>query len=301
MEQLKNHPLYRKHDIDSAMSALWAFYKSNFLVLFGISAVMSVTIQFAASMIDMTSFQEAALARDFELMVGNMKELLFPAMIVSLIGLFFAVVLQHFIIHRPVDEGNSIMVSAIQGIKYFFPFLILMILMSFLGAFALMVGLLMLVVGAFFVALYMFTLYVILLPVLIIEGTNIGNAISRTFSLLHRNFWTNVGWAAVFLILLIVISFVLSAIMLPLTAGAAVATGDAPVITGLTTNPLIIILSGLLNALTLPLMPIFGCILYFTARAREDESINVPPEEYKPRIEDLYSRPRDETRNDPDL
>ena len=53
MDQFSNHPLYRKHNIDSAMSSLWEFYKKNFLTLFITSLVMSLVIQYASTMVNM--------------------------------------------------------------------------------------------------------------------------------------------------------------------------------------------------------------------------------------------------------
>jgi hypothetical protein len=303
MEQdYKNHPLYRKHDLDSAMSSLWNFYKSNFIPFFIISFVMSLVIQYASTMINMEELQELALSGDTLAVIEKMKEMVVPAVIISLIGLLFAVILQHFVIYKPLGNSN-ILSSVLNSLKYYFPFLVIMILMAFFGSFALFLGLLLLFIGAFFAGLYLFTLYVFVLPVLMVEGPNISNAIGRTFSLVHRNLWNNLGWAAVFLIILIVLTVILTALLiLPLSGEAIMSafSGDTSEVVDKATSPLVTVLSAAINALTLPLMPIFGCIIYFSARAREDESQQVPEEEYRPKIEDLYSRPRDETRDDPD-
>jgi hypothetical protein len=42
MDQISNHPLYKIHNIDSAISSLWDFYKKKFAVLFIISLVMAL-------------------------------------------------------------------------------------------------------------------------------------------------------------------------------------------------------------------------------------------------------------------
>ena len=49
---------------------------------------------------------------------------------------------------------------------------------------------------------------------MMIEDNSIIHTITRTFSLTHRNFWSNIGWVAVFIIIMIVISVILSAIIL---------------------------------------------------------------------------------------
>jgi hypothetical protein len=103
---------------------------------------------------------------------------------------------------------------------------------------------------------------------------------------------------AVFVILLIVISVVLSGIILLPFAGSFLRTlmnpDEISKLLDMTTNPLFIILSAAVSALTLPLMPIFACILYFNGKASEEEHLNVTPEkpeDDRVRIEDLYAKP----------
>jgi len=142
------------------------------------------------------------------------------------------------------------------------------------------------------------TLYFFILPILMIEGPNIGNTITRTFTLAHRNFWSNIGWVAVFIIILIVLSLILSGIILLPFTGSFLKTlmnpEDAANVADMTTNPLFIILSAAVNAVTLPLMPIFACILYFNGRAVEEQAQGAPSvqnESGTVRVEDLYAKP----------
>ena len=130
------------------------------------------------------------------------------------------------------------------------------------------------------------------------EGTNIANTISRTMTLAHRNFWSNIGWVAVFIIILIVVSVILSGIILLPFAGNFLKTimnpGESSELFNLTKNPLFIILSALTSALTLPVMPILGCILYFNGKAGEETGRMVSPanpEIDRVRVEDLYAKP----------
>jgi hypothetical protein len=133
---------------------------------------------------------------------------------------------------------------------------------------------------------------------MIVEETNIGATISRTIALAHKNFWSNIGWVAVFIIILVVISIILSGIVLLPFTGSFVKTivnpDEASKLMDITTSPLFIIISAAVGALTFPLMPIFAGILYFNARAAEDQgriSIPVTPENDKVRVEDLYAKP----------
>ena len=80
MDQFRNHPLYRKHNIDSAMSSLWDFYKKRFLSLFLISFVMSLVLQYVSTFVNI---QELSSVTDPMVMLGMMKEMLVPILIIS--------------------------------------------------------------------------------------------------------------------------------------------------------------------------------------------------------------------------
>jgi hypothetical protein len=295
MDQFNNHPLYRRHNIDSAMSTLWEFYRKRFLSLFAISFVMSIVIQYASTMVNLKELQTIT---DPALMLEQIRSIIGPILIISLVNLLFTTILQYYIIHNPLNSDKTIFVSAKNSMKYFIPYLILMILLAFAGSIAIVLGVFVLIIGAFFAGLYVMTLYLFILPIMMGEETNIGDTISRTFSLVHRNFWSNIGWVAVFVILLIVISVVLSGIILLPFAGSFLRTlmnpDEISKLLDMTTNPLFIILSAAVSALTLPLMPIFACILYFNGKASEEEHLNVTPEkpeDDRVRIEDLYAKP----------
>jgi hypothetical protein len=295
MDQLSNHPLYGKHNIDSAMSSLWDFYKKRFLSLFLISFVMSVVLQYLSSFVKL---EELSSVSDPMVMLGIMKEMMVPILIISLVNLLFNVILQYYIIYNPLSTENNILVSLQKSLRYFIPYLIIMILLAFAGSIAIVLGLLALIVGAFFSILYIMTLYFFILPIMMMEGPHIGNTISRTLSLAHRNFWSNIGWVAVFIIVLIVISLISSGIILLPFTGNFIKTimnpGESTELVNITKNPIYIILSALAGALTFPLIPLFSCTLYFNGKAREDisqETHATDPENNRVRVEDLYAKP----------
>jgi hypothetical protein len=295
MDQFKNHPLYRQHNIDSAMSLLWDFYKKRFVSLFLISFVMSIVIQYLSTFINV---QELSSITDPMAMLEKMKEMIVPILTVMVVNILFNVVLQYYILYSPLDKENNFFAALLQSLKYFIPYLIIIVLLAFAGSIAIILGILLLVVGVFFSILYIMTLYLFILPIMMVEGPNIANTISRTISLAHRNFWSNIGWVAVFLIILIVISLIFSGIILLPFTGNFIKTiinpGETAELVNMTKNPLYIILSALVGALTMPLIPLFSCILYFNGKAREDMSQKVPvtdPENNRVRVEDLYAKP----------
>ncbi len=295
MDQFTGHPLYRKHNIDSAMSSLWEFYKKNFIPLFLTSFAMSLIIQYSTTLFN---FRELQTVTDPAILFEKLRQMIMPILILSLINLLFTNILQYYILYNPIDRSNNIFAAAVKSLKYFIPYLIIMILLAFAGGIAVFLGFFILFVGAFFAMLYAMTIYLFILPVLMIEGTNIANAISRTLRLAHKNFWHNIGWVAVFLILIIVISIILSGlILLPFTGDfikSIVNPQAGAEILDKATSPLFIILSALVSALTLPLMPIFSAILYFNGRAAENEqAVVIEPVNEEPvlRVEDLYAKP----------
>lgn len=297
MDQFRNHPLYRRHNIDSVMSSLWEFYTKKFLSLFLISLAMSLVMQYTATFINVKELQGVT---DPMVMLGMLKDMIVPILIISLINLLFTTILQYYIIYSPVDHETGFFLLLVKSLKYYIPFLILMVLFAFASVFAIVLGFLALIVGVFFSILYIMALYLLILPVMMVEGANIGYTISRSFSLLHRNFWANIGWVAVLIIILIVVSLILSSIILLPFAGSFFRTilnpAEASKLVDMTTNPLYIVLSALAGSLTLPVLPIFACIMYFNGKAGEDEDkakkiAPVNPENDRVRVEDLYAKP----------
>jgi uncharacterized membrane protein YphA (DoxX/SURF4 family) len=256
---------------------------------------MSLVLQYASTF---ANLDEISASNDPMLMLGMLKDVMIPILIITLLNLFFNVIIQHYIIYNPLDKENTILVSFLKSLKYFLPYLVLIILLSFVATIAILLGILALIVGVFFSILYIMTLYLFILPVMMMEGPNIGNTITRTINLAHRNFWSNIGWVAVFIIILIVISLIsLGIIYLPFT-GNLIKTimnpGEQSGLINMTKNPLFIILSALAGALTFPLMPLFSCILYFNGKMSEETSqqpVTPNPENTRVRVEDLYAKP----------
>jgi hypothetical protein len=277
------------------MSSLWEFYKKNFFSLFLISLAMSLVMQYASTFVNIKEIQTVT---DPMIMLGMLKGYAVPILIISLVNLLFTTVLQYYIIYSPLNIEDNIFVTLLKSLKYFIPYLIVMVLLAFAGVIAIILGILVLVIGVFFSILYLMTLYLFVLPIMMVEGANIGNTINRTIVLAHRNFWSNIGWVAVFIIVLIVVSVILSGIVLIPFTGNFVKTimnpGNAINPVDMTTNPLFIIFSAIVSALTLPLMPIFSCILYFNGKAREEQGQIVATEKSENenvRVEDLYAKP----------
>jgi hypothetical protein len=244
------------------------------------------------------NIKELSSTTDPMILLEKLKDYIVPILVISLINLLFTTILQYYVVFNPINSENTVFTSIVKSLKYFVPYLIIMVLLAFAGTIAIILGIFVLIVGAFFAMLYVVTIYLFILPVMMVEGTNIGPTITRTITLVHKNFWSNIGWVAIFIIIMLVISVIFSGIILLPFTGNFIKTianpEDATKLADVTTKPLFIILSAIVSAFTLPLMPIFACILYFNGKAGEDQIKPVAtadPETDRVKVEDLYAKP----------
>ena len=76
-------------------------------------------------------------------MLEKMKDYIVPILIISLVNLLFTTILQYYIIYNPLNSENNIFVSALKSLKYFIPYLIIMVLLAFAGSIAIVLGFLL--------------------------------------------------------------------------------------------------------------------------------------------------------------
>ena len=203
MEDFRNHPLYKKHTLDSAMDSLWVFYKSHFLVLFLISFVVSLAMQFFAQSLD---YEELMGLTDVNEILEVYKQLMVAMIPVLALTVFVTVLLNLYVLRSP-SEGNKIMSFTLNSFKYLLTYVIIMILAIPLIIIAMAAGLIALIIGIFFSVIWLVALFAFVLPILMAEGNDITNSITGSFRMLHRNFWSNMGWTAVFVVILVIVSF----------------------------------------------------------------------------------------------
>jgi|WetSurMetagenome_2_1015567.scaffolds.fasta_scaffold00001_484 hypothetical protein len=302
MDQFSNHPLYRKHDLDSVMSSLFTFYKNHFLVLILVSFIANLAMQFIGSTVDI---QRIMTITDPMEMLGEIKGMMWPMLGSLAINLILAAILQYYVLYKPIDGSVNIFVSIVRSLKYLLPLIVIMIFFAFFAAAAMIAGLIVFIIGILFSILYVSMIAMFLTPVLMSEGNNIGNAIGRSFSLSHRHFGSNLGWTAIILLIVIVGSIILSSIILIPFSGNFLKMLTNPEEAGeamkFMTNPVYIILSAVVSSLFTPVVPIFGSILYFNAIARENNVSEVSGDNNEPekvRVEDLYAKPYSEDHPD---
>lgn len=296
MIDYSQHPLNKKYDLDTALTAIWEFYKKWFGSLIIIAFVFSLVTTYLAGRIDISGLYSVT---DPEEMMDIVKSMLGPYSLILLFTFVFSLVLQYYIIRKPVDPDSNIFTIGTQGlVKFFLPLLALTILLSVFAVFALMIGVVLLFIGALFASVYIVLLYAFIVPVLMIEDKGISHTITESLRLAHKRFWPNIGWATVFIILLMVISFILGAIIMIPFGGSffrSILNPDnaASEMLNFSSKPSFIVLNAISNALTMPLFPIFSLVLYFNARSdysAEGISKATPgDDEGGVKIEDLYA------------
>ena len=306
MIDYNKHPLNKKYDLDTALSTIWEFYKKWFGSFVLIAFVFSLVTTYLTGRIDISEIYSVT---DPEEMMEIVRSMIGPYALILFFTFVFSLVLQYYIIRKPVDPDSNIFTIATQGlVKFFLPLLALLILLSLFAVFALMIGVLLLFIGALFAMVYVVMLYAFIVPVLMIEDKGISNTITESIKLAHKRFWPNTGWVTVFIILLMVISFILGAIIMIPYGGSFFRTILNPENTGeildITSKPSFIVLNAIINALTMPLFPIFSLVLYFNARSYYSgeavDNASSGDDGGRVKIEDLYSGMAEKNKKGPE-
>ena len=288
MEKYSNHPLAGAKDLDSAMNIFWVFFKKHFMFLYIISIISTVLSTLVTSQIDMTKLPSTT---DIKAVLEFYKTLTIPYTLLLIISLVFSVIMQVYIIEKPVSESFSFFDTLKKSLAVFFPYIAAIILMVIPGAIMIGVGFVLFLLPGIFALLYFFTISLFLLPVIVIENMNPGYAVSRSLSLANRNFWPNIGWVAVIALLVIIFSVIVSALlMLPFTGTFIRSISDPSAAMEMAKNPVYLILASLTGALVGPVFPILAIILYFRNSSEDVPAAAAAEEEPRVRVEDLYPK-----------
>lgn len=275
MSHYSNHPLYSKHTLDTAMSSLWTFYKSHFLPLFIISFIFTAGSAFVALNIDSDRILELAMNQDREALSAYMKEMyiyLIPSLLISIFGY---TLISLYILQSGTGKANYLILP-VKSLLYLLTLTIIIIVFTPIAMVVVAAGLLALLIGVLFSVLWLSALFVFFAPLLMNEGNNITHTIVRSFRLMHRHFGASLGWTAVVIVIILLLSLVVAVLSLIPFNGISLGLFGDPEASGvldLARNPGYIIFASALKALIFPLFPIFGFILYFNAKAWEDDPL----------------------------
>lgn len=290
MNNYQNHPLAGAMDLDTAFNKMWVFYKKYFLGLYIISVISALLTSLFTSGIDLASFQEAST--DPELVLEKMKEMAGPYALMMLVSLIFGVLLHAWVLEKPGSEQGFISSLTRKTLTSLVPYLVVVMILLILTVLLTSIGLVLLVLPGLFAVFYMVTVIMFAMPVTMIETRNPIEAVSRSFRLTHKNFWANMGWVIVVLLIIIVASMLIGAlVMLPFTGSfiSSIANPEeASSLLDMHRNPLFIVLNALLSGLITPVMPILAFLLYFRNKGDEVTVEVTTDDDFKVKVEDLY-------------
>ncbi|MCA1741692.1 MAG: hypothetical protein LC630_04335 [Bacteroidales bacterium] len=289
MNNYQNHPLAGAADLDSAMTKLWSFYKKYFIGLYIISVVLALISSLITSGLDLASMQGTT---DPSELLEILKSSAGPYALMMLISLVFGVLLHAWVLEKPMVETDFLPILLKKSLVALFPYLAVMIIFTVIAVVLTTIGLILLVLPAFFAIFYIATVMLFALPLTLIESRNPIKVVDRSFRLAHSHLWPNMGWVIVLILIVVVASLVIGAlVMLPFT-GSFIKSMTNPEEAGamleMSRNPLYIGLSALLTSLITPVMPILAFILYFRNRGDEVMAEIITEIEPAVRVEDLY-------------
>jgi len=285
MESINEHELYRNHDFDTAFGALYRIYKKNFWPLFLLSLAGTLIVYLFAFSFGPYQIPSQAIPDPGP---GDIAHFLTLFSLILVVGLlvytFVYLAILYWVYRRQEKETRSAWsVFAEAARKYYFRFLLLVILVSLIFIVGSVIGLLIFFIGIILALAYLGVSLYVAGPALIVENASPGDAIWRSFTLTHKDFWMSLGLVVVLFVITVVIQFVLMALValpgaivfISQVASEGGASGWlSPDISSFWSGfgVIGIILNSAVSALVMPLMPIFAMILYYRLRYHENET-----------------------------
>ncbi len=280
------HLFYKRSDVETIIVTTFQTYKKLFLPLFLYSFVGLLLIQALLFVTGFTGFFQNLdpQAMESPAMISNFLRQMLWVILISLVAYAVLNVTLLTYIER-YGRNQSLAVTTVLGEgvrKYFLHFLFFIVLATIMIAFGVMIGVFAIIIGAFVAALYLGTVLMSGGGVIVAENTNAFETIGRCFQLTHKNFWVAVGAMVLYILIMILISLILSAIiMIPFVFifFQSVTSGDMsfaemfqPATYGLGAG--MILLNAVTGAITYPLAAIFSMALYYALAYNEQEVVS---------------------------
>ncbi|MEE4197078.1 MAG: hypothetical protein V2I54_05500, partial [Bacteroidales bacterium] len=214
MIDLKKHSFYKPMEVDSIFSHVFQFYFKKFFHLFIFSFIAVFFIQLMAYHIGF--FEIYSMTNNPQEMMNELSGLMGKVGLYSIGAIIIYGILNAFLIYYILNcevnpkasPGNLFMESFKKYSVHMIFFLILSGLILVVGA---MAGVFVFIIGMLLAMIYLGT---VLFPggaIVVAEEKNALEAIGRTFSLCHKDFWSTLGSMVLFILIMILISIVVSA------------------------------------------------------------------------------------------
>lgn len=282
--QTENNSFFAKRsDVETILVTTFQTYKKLFLPLFLYSFVGLLLIQSLLFVTGFSEFFQNLNPREMEdpAMISNFMRQMIWVVLISLVAYsLLNVTLLNYV--ERYGRNQSLLVTTVLGEaarKYFLHFLFFILLATVMIVLGTMIGIIAIIVGAFVAALYLGT---VLIPgggIIVAEHTNAFETIGRAFQLTHKNFWVAVGSVVLYLLIMLLISLVLSAIiMIPFVIifFQSVGAGDMSFTemfqpANYNIGAGMILLNAVTGAITYPITAIFSVVLYHALAYHEQE------------------------------
>ncbi|MFO7940769.1 MAG: hypothetical protein R6U66_13565 [Bacteroidales bacterium] len=282
--QTENNSFFAKRsDVETILVTTFQTYKKLFLPLFLYSFVGLLLIQSLLFVTGFSEFFQNLNPREMEdpAMISNFMRQMIWVVLISLVAYsLLNVTLLNYV--ERYGRNQSLLVTTVLGEaarKYFLHFLFFILLATVMIVLGTMIGIIAIIVGAFVAALYLGT---VLIPgggIIVAEHTNAFETIGRAFQLTHKNFWVAVGSVVLYLLIMLLISLVLSAIiMIPFVIIFFQSVGAGDMSFAEMFQPAnynigagMILLNAVTGAITYPITAIFSVVLYHALAYHEQE------------------------------
>lgn len=281
MDDYRKNPYFKKMNIDVLFQSTWELYKKYFGLFYFYSFIVVVLMQFASSsLLEPYLDNIQSLNTNPEMATVIIKQA-FILLLITVIAYTFLYMFLTYILLNPTAKTITQQVSLLGELtrKHYLPILVATLIATVLLILGATIGVFFLIIGSFIVALYLGSVFFIIIPLSITESTGSTTAISRCFKLVHTNLWNTIGRVLVFFALFLIVSMFISIITMIPFAGDFFDMIKNPAASmdassgNILSNPFQFLLSSAGNALLLPFMPIFSTLIYLNLKFNEDPDI----------------------------
>jgi len=285
MIDIKQHSLYKPMEIDTVVSSVFSIYLKNFFVLYISSLIAVFAVQLFIYNLGLYEIiQKSTNPEEVMENLGPLMNTIFMVMgfTVVVYGLLNSFLL-NYLFTKEFDAHASIGSIISDSLKkhsiHMIFFLILALLILIVG---MAFGIIFFVIGALIVAVYLGTTLITGTALIVTEEKNAIEAIGRSFSMAHKDFWPTLGSVVLFVLILILISIVLSALVAIPYAFMFIESwresGNFAELFSMDMSKIgiwSVVINSLISALTYPLFAILSLILYVKLKYIEDQKINI--------------------------
>lgn len=284
MIDIKNHSLFKDMEVDSVLTNVFRIYLKKFVTLFIYSFVAVFLMQLVFYQLGFWEMYKVSFT-DTEDFLRIYSQLMGKIAIVSVTSIVIYGVLNSFLVNYLIkgDLDPSLSSGEIFGEsvkKYAIHMIFFLILSTLILIAGMFVGIIAFIIGMFFALIYLGTVLIPGGTIVVAEDKNAIEAIGRTFKLVHKDFWPVLGSLVLFVLIMILISLVLTAVMaIPFVISFIDNWGEVENVAEMFNTNFYdigiwsVILNSLVSAATYPLYAIISVVLYFKLIYKENKSL----------------------------